>query len=528
MTKALLKKQLMEVFSWLYQDKKTGKHRSKGGILGYGVMYLLIFGILGVLFFQMAQALCAPLTGVNMGWLYWCLMGLMGIFLGVFGSVFNTYASLYQAGDNDLLLAMPIPASRILLMRMLGVYTMGLMYELMVMIPAVLVWFLTVPQNWKTVLGAVVSPLLLSVVILVLSAVLGWVVALISGRLKNKNMITVAVSILFIVAYSYCYSKAYAVLQDILMNPEGFGGKMKLYLYPMYRMGLGAEGDILSLVIFAVLVGAAAALCYAVLVKSFLGLATANPGSRRSVYKEKRAAGRSPRRALLCKELSRFFGSANYMLNCGLGSIFMPVAAVVLLWKQGMVREMMALLPENLWPLLGAAAICTIAAMNDTTAPSVSLEGKNLWILQSLPVAAADILMAKLSMHLVLTMLPAIPLVAAVEWVLKPGLLYGILIPVAGALFILLMGEIGLAVNLKLPSLNWTSEIVPIKQSAAVSIALFGGWGVVLVLGGLYYLAGAWLGELGFFLGACGMLAIASILLLRWLLIRGSRLLEAL
>lgn len=528
MTKALLKKQLMEVFSWLYQNKKSGKHRSKWGTLGYGLLYLLIFGALGVIFYEMAKVLCAPLTGTNMGWLYWCIMGLTGIFLGVFGSVFNTYASLYQAGDNDLLLSMPIPASRILVARLMGVYAMGLMYELIVMVPAVLVWFLTVPQGLASILGAVLCPLLLSLLVLVLSAVLGWVVALVAARLKNKNIITVVISLVFIVAYYYCYSKAFSLIQSILTSPDLFGGKIKRYLYPLYRMGLGAEGDMLSLVLFALMVGAVAAICYGILVRSFLKLATANRGSSRKAYREKSVRLRSTRRALLGKELSRFFGSANYMLNCGLGSVFMPVAAVLLLWKQETIRELMTLVPGELCPLLGAAAVCTIVTMNDMAAASVSLEGKNLWILQSLPVAAEDVLMAKLNMHLVLSLVPAIPLILAVEWVLKPGLLFGILIPVAAILFVLLMGEIGLAVNLKLPNLNWTSEIIPIKQSAAVSITLFGGWGLVLVLGGLYYLAGAWLGAVGFFLVACGLLVIGSGLLLQWLLSRGSRILQTL
>lgn len=80
-----------------------------------------------------------------MGWLYWCLMGLIALFMGVFDSVFNTYSLLYQAKDNDLLLSMPIPVSYLLLMRLSGVYAMGLLYELIVMIPTVLVWLLHAP-----------------------------------------------------------------------------------------------------------------------------------------------------------------------------------------------------------------------------------------------------------------------------------------------------------------------------------------------------------------------------------------------
>ena len=158
MTKALLKKQMLEVFSWLYKDRKTGKMRSAQGILMYVILYLFIFVSLGASFFPVAQLLCGPLVGAQMGWVYWCLLGLMGLFLGVVGSVFSTYTTLYQAKDNDFLLSLPIPVSRILLMRLLGVYALALMYELIIMVPAVLVWFLNVPVTPAGVICVLLIP----------------------------------------------------------------------------------------------------------------------------------------------------------------------------------------------------------------------------------------------------------------------------------------------------------------------------------------------------------------------------------
>ena len=40
---------------------------------------------------------------------------MIALALGIFGSVFNTFASLYQAKDNDLLLSLPIPIYAIIL-----------------------------------------------------------------------------------------------------------------------------------------------------------------------------------------------------------------------------------------------------------------------------------------------------------------------------------------------------------------------------------------------------------------------------
>lgn len=525
MTRALFKKQMLEVFAWVYKDRKSGKRRNTAGIVRYALLYLVIFGFLGVVFYMAANLLCGALVTAGVGWLYWCLMGLIALFLGVFGSVFNTYSSLYQAKDNDLLLAMPIPASRILLVRLSGVYAMGLMYELIVMIPTLIVWFMTAPFSAVGAVCALLIPWVLSVLILVLSAVLGWVVALVAGRLKRKNILVVLVSLVFMVAYYYCYSRAYAILQSILLNAAAVGAKMKAIVYPLYQMGRAAEGNALSMLIFTAIIGALFAVVYAVLSRSFLRLATASSGTAKVAYHERRAAVRPVHRALLYKELRRFLGSANYMLNCGLGILLMPIAAAVLVWKAETVRTFAAeFLPAGLLPLLVTAAVCLLAAMNDITAPSVSLEGKNLWLSQSLPVSARQVLAAKLRLHLWLTLVPAVPLLAAAEWVAQPSPTAAILMPVTVGLFVLLSATAGLMLNLKMPNLNWTSEIVPIKQSMSVMLALFGGWGIVLALGGLYALLSSQLTPVVYTALVCGVLALADGLLLRRLMTTGARL----
>ena len=177
MTKALLKKQMMESFSWLYQNRKTGKNRDTKGIITYVILYLIIFGFLGMVFFQFACTLCAPLISLNLGWLYFALMGLIAISLGVFGSVFNTYASLYKAKDNDLLLSMPVPTMYILTARLSGVYVMGLMYEIIVMIPTLIAWFMYADCNVAGIVFSILIPFIMSLFVLSLSCVLGWGVA---------------------------------------------------------------------------------------------------------------------------------------------------------------------------------------------------------------------------------------------------------------------------------------------------------------------------------------------------------------
>ncbi len=530
MTKTLLKKQMLEVFAWVYQDKKTGKNRSKSGMLLYVGIYLIIFGFLGYIFYEVADML-APLIGIGFGWMFMALLSLIGVALGVFGSVFNTYASLYQAKDNDMLLAMPVSASVILITRLAGVYALGLMYEIIVMIPTLIVFFMHSKVGVAGVLFTLLIPFVLSVLVLALSCIIGWLVAVISSKVKNKNIITVILSLGFIAAYYYVYGKAYGILQQIMAAPEMAAKKVKSILYPFYHMGLASQGDGGSMLVFTAIVMGLFGIIYLVLSRSFIKIATTNHGAAKVKYQEKEVKAKSVNGALFQKEIRRFLGSPTYMLNCGLGIVMMLIAAVAMLFKGDDVLKTLNVAfgaRDGVIPMLACAALCAIASTNDLTAPSVSLEGKNLWIVQAFPVSGWQVLMAKLNMHLVLTLIPALLLTVSVLWILKPETAFLIMIPMVVVLFILFMALIGLILNLKMPNLTWTNEAIPVKQSMGVMIALFGGWMLVVAFGGIYYLFIDVFCPVIYMICVAVLLLAASMAGIIWLRKRGARIFETL
>ena len=130
-----------------------------------------------------------------------------------------------------------------------------------------------------------------------------------------------------------------------------------------------------------------------------------------------------------------------------------------------------------------------LTTMTDITAPSVSLEGKSIWLLQSLPVSPWRVLKAKIKLHLILTLIPMYILTVCVLSVCAPSFEYVILIPLTVTAFAVVMALSGLCLNLKSPNLGWKNETVPIKQSLSVTVALFGGWAVVIAFGALYVIA---------------------------------------
>ncbi len=244
MLKVLLKKQLAEVFKGYFYDAKKNKMRPKWQCAAWIAFFVLIMvGMLGGTFGYLALTLCAALNAAGMGWLYYTLMGIIAICLGAFGSVFNTYAGLYLAKDNDLLLSLPIPVRTIMAARLLNVYLLGTMYASTVLLPTLLVGWIVGGFSAARLVCGLLLWLIVSVLVLLLSCLLGWVVAKISLRLKNKSFVTVLASLLFIAAYYFFYFRATIMIRELIANAAVYGERIKGSAYGLYLFGRIGEGD---------------------------------------------------------------------------------------------------------------------------------------------------------------------------------------------------------------------------------------------------------------------------------------------
>ena len=516
MLKTLVKKQLMEIFRSYFYNAKTNKKRSTAGIIAYILLFAaLMIGGIGGMFTGLSVSLCAPLTQAGMGWLYFALMSLLAIFLGAFGSVFNTYSGLYFAKDNDLLLSLPIPVRTLMASRLLTVYLMGLMYSAVVILPAVIVYWVTVSAAPMALLGGVLLTALISIFVLTLSCALGWVVAKVSRKLKHKSFITVIVSLAGLAIYYFFVFKAQTAIEQLVANAAVYGEKIKGAAHPLYIFGLTGTGDVTAMLLSAAVM----------LSRSFLQITTASGASGKVVYREKAVKRRSIDGALFGKELARFTASPNYMLNSGLGILLLPISGILLLWKGGTV---VPLLNEVFASQSGCAevllctGVCAIASMNDMATPSVSLEGKSLWLAQSLPVKPWQVLRAKLKVQLALTALPALVPLACMAFILPVTAALPLVFAEALA-YIAFSACLGLTLGVARANLTWTSELIPIKQSLAVTIALFGGWLYAIVFAGLYLWQGWKLGAAAYLAIAAAVTFAVTALLLRWLKTKGAQ-----
>ena len=528
MIRILVKKQMAEIFrGYFYNAKKNKAYSQARTALLIFAFVLLMVGVIGGMFFALSMVLCEPMSAVGMDWMYFALMGFTSVFLGAFGSVFNTFSSLYLSKDNDLLLSMPIPVNAIMVSRLLSVYLMGLMYSAAVILPAIVVYWWKVLFSVKSVFGGLVFLFLISILVLILSCVLGWAVAKISLKLKNKSLMTVVLSLVFIGGYYYLYFRAQTMIQNLLLHIGEYGDKIRTSAYPVYLFGKAGTGDVSAVLILTAVLLALSIVVWLVLSRSFLNIATSSGYTERKVYREKLAKQKSIPQALLSKEFGRFLGSPNYMLNCGLGTLLLLIAGITLLWKGTtmiVVLESIFAGRDGAVQVILCALICMVISMNDMSAPSVSLEGKSIWLAQSLPVEPWAVLEAKLRMQLILTGIPTLFCVACAMVIMPGSLAENVLFLLWAASAVLFLDLLGLFLGVRMPNLTWTNETAPIKQSACVAVTMFSGFAYTALIGGLYLLtkAGHW-GFSVYIVIFTGVTLIVCVLLYRWLKREGSK-----
>ncbi len=465
----------MELFASYFIDKKTGKTKKKSSTIGMIAVYVVLLLVLSVSFYFMVAEMAKAFCGTELEWFYFAITGIISIMFGVFGSVFNTYTTLYMAKDNELLTAMPIKPAYILIPRMLGVFALGLLYESLLFVPSCIAYFLYAKPGIPAYITTILMIFVLAFFIFVLTCLLGWVVASISAKLKNKSFLTVIISLLFFGAYYYVSFNYFEIIQSIITNSEAVSESMMRIVYPVYVFGKACSGNILAFLGIILFNAVLTYLTCLILSRNFSKIITAKPASTKKVYIEKKTSQKGIDSALLRKEFKRLTTSASYMLNCCMGTLICIVVAVALVFFKDKYADIIPALDElgKDAVLFIACCICTLfASMNDTASCSLSMEGNSLWILKSMPVEPHRILFAKQKVQLYITLIPAIILCLVITAIfdVSGNNLVALFLYVCS--FCLFDSEIGLLLDLKHPNLNWTSESVPLKQSLSPLIMI--------------------------------------------------------
>ena len=457
------------------QSTRNGKRGGKGMMVFLLIVFAFCFLTFGVLFYQMFHTLAASLSGTPLAWYYFALAALMSFALSFIGTAFAAKTELFEARDNELLLSMPLPPHLILMSRIAVLLLSEYAFTLLVLLPAGLAWHIAAGFSAGALMLFLLGGLLLPLLGTAASCLAGWLLALLTSRVRNKSLMTTVFSLLLMAAYFYFYFNANRYIRAILENSDALAERMAIWGVLFRWFGEGAaQGALVPALGFAAICLIAIGLTVLLLSRGFVKITTTNRGGARkkAATLEYRPSG--VRSALYRRELKHFISSPAYMLNCGLGLILTVAAAVALFIKQADIRALLTLLAQETGLSIsalvcgGAILLCFLSAMNLITAPAISIEGKTLWILRSSPVPASMVLRAKLCLHLSLGAVPTLLLSVVAGILLRVNFFGWLSLLILPQLAMLLTASFGLMMNLLLPKFDWLNETAAVKQSMSV------------------------------------------------------------
>lgn len=402
-------------------------------------------------------------------------------------SVFRAGPALFDLRRYEQEAALPVRPAAIVVSRFASMLASGAGLALLFLLPGAAVYGAMLRPAWPfyplMLLGALLLPLLPTAAAMLLGALVYGVAA----RMRRKNAAAAVLSLLLVltmlVAPVLLTGSAEPDLSALAALLAALGSQVgKAYppaawfadgvvsLHPG-SYGLFAGGSLFAFLLVALLIG-----------RWYQSICTrlgSHAAARRFVLAPQRR--RTVLAALYRRELSRYLASSVYVTNTLVGYLLcVLLSAAVLFAGLPAITAQLPLPPERVRALLPfvLAAPC---ALSPTTACAVSIEGRQWWLIRSLPVSDAAVLSAKLLVGLTV----ALPCYALAELLLcialrpaaaeLPALL---LLPLA---YILFSTALGLFLNLRMPVLDWESETAAVKQGRALLFTMLLGMLSVLL-----------------------------------------------
>ena len=497
MIRVLIKINIKAIFSGA-SGKAGRKKKISGGkifLIVFLALYLAAaaFVMVGTMFYQ----LCAPFFDLGIGWFYFALAGLLVFILCFIGSVFMIQSLMFHAKDNELLLSMPVKPRAILAGRLAALLIVEYVFEAVVLIPAFVVLLITGYISQLPAIGIVfffAAGVLLPLLSLAVGCLFGWIIALITSRMRNKSIVTLLLSIAFLAAYFYLYFNMMSYLNSMVGSGVQIADAVRRAVFPAYHLGAAvADGSFVSFIIFALCAIAPFGVMCAILSRSFIRLVTAARGAKRVEYHEKALHASGALMALLKREFSYYRSAPMYIMNSSLGALGSLAIAAVLIVRPGLltgpVAQISATFPVLDSGLIGAIVLSALASLNYISAPSISLEGNRLWIVKSLPVEARVILTSKVLLHFSvcapLSLLAGVACLAVMPAVGVLGVVLTLIMPASVTLAIAMFG---VTLNLAFPRFDWINPVQPVKQGLSSMVTMFGGMFSIVVFAVAYYL----------------------------------------
>lgn len=375
--------------------------------------------------------------------------------------LFTLNALLFEGNDYEMLQSLPVSLRDIIASKLLIVYIFAFCFTCGMMLPGMVVHVLTTHAYLQFLFG-ILSLVFVPVIPIGIAIIFSVGILYVASFAKHTTVLKVLLSVLLFIGLMV----GIFLLQSVGGLSTTIGLQM-IQIYPLSLIFLKSK------LLYACISIIASVLTFYMLTWKYEVLHKLST-KRRVIYHNAIFNQRSALHALYQKEMKRFFSSYLAVINQGFGVIMLVIGSVLFVFVPPTVLFSMlkvSQVPVNVVDYI-PLVIAGMLAFTFPSASSLSLEGKNLWIIQTAPVKMLDIIFSKISVTLSLHLIGYVCAIIAVflRFSLSVEQVIAVLlIPLAYSIFTAILG---FALDYRFANYSWDNEVVPIKQNLQVGLTM--------------------------------------------------------
>ena len=439
--------------------------------------------------YSYAQLTIEQLEPVNMQFVVLSLFIITTSILTIIEGIYKTGSLLFNCKDDNLLFSLPIGKSTVLFLRIFKFYIFELMYNSIFLLPAMIVYAVHTNPGITYYVVSLIGVLLFPIIPILMSCIIGSIITFVSSNFKGKNIMQTLITIIILLGVLYFSFNTNQLISNLAQNASNINNVITKMYYPARAfIELVLNFSIIKLVKFIVIHLGLAFITIALIGKIYFNINSniklIKLGKKEKNYKIKT---NTQINALIKKEFNRFINSTVFVTNAFFGIIIFIIGCIAISIKfdslaESVIQTLPVLTLDNIYgfiPILLFGFVCISCFMTSITSSMISLEGRSINLLKSLPIKPYTIVTSKVLTAL-LAMIPFIILGDIVIFIrFKFDLLNILLILIASFVLPLLSETIGIIVNLKYPKLDAKNDTEVVKQSMSSAISVFIGMAFV-------------------------------------------------
>ena len=264
---------------------------------------------------------------LNLANYYLIFLFIIVSFLSFFFTIFTAKNALFENKDNNLLFSLPIKKKIILLNRLTNLLLFNFLISLLVMLPGLYIYITNNDLSFNIIITILILILFVSFIPTILSCLFGYLIAIITSKSKNKNIIELLSYITFIALYFLIIYKGDILLTKLFNNPDLLNKLLKVIFYPIYLIYLAISNNNLLYLIIFILINILVIYIFIMLLDKIyynliIKLNTSKTNNKFIMHKNKI---NKPLLSLIKKELRRYFSSAIYVFNTSFGVLMLLI-----------------------------------------------------------------------------------------------------------------------------------------------------------------------------------------------------------